>query len=90
MNPDVYIDLEILAKTDNGYLVQVSKNALNDLVTFNDSLTVRHWDGEKPVVLEPYGDDAVRTQEDASEANNLDKLPQVSFSGLLDYLNIVS
>ena len=84
---EVYIDLKVLGDTENGYLVDISKADLNKLVTFDDTLVVRHWNGEKPVELEPYGDDAVRTQEDASEANNLTVLPNIDLSDLLVWLN---
>ena len=75
---DEYIDLQILATVDDEYLVLVSKDALNDLVTFDEQLTIRHWDGEKPVVLEPYGETAVSTKDDDSDVNNLSKLPEVT------------
>ena len=75
---DEYIDLQILATVDNDYLILVSKDTLNDLVTFDEQLTVRHWDGEKPVVLEPYGGTAVSTEDDDSDVNNLSRLPEVT------------
>jgi hypothetical protein len=90
MENEQYVDLEILAMEGGECLVRISKNVLNTLTTFDANLVVRHWDGDKPVVLEPYGDSAVRTREDASEANNLDKLPQISFEALDSYLDIVS
>lgn len=78
MSEKAYVDLEVLAEVDNDdYLVVVSKSDLNTLVNFNESLVLRHWDGEKPVRLLDYGDDAVRTQADASEGNNLANLPRV-------------
>lgn len=86
MGVEHYIDLEILAGMDDEYLVRISKDALNDLVTFDEALTVRHWDGDKPVVLEPYGEDAVRTREDASSNNNLAELPNVDADELLMWL----
>ena len=84
---DTYVDLDILGDTDDGYLVHITKSSLNDLVSFNEELTIRNWDGTKPVVLEPYGNDAVRTREDASEANNLSALPSVEVSDLLVWIN---
>ena len=79
---DEYIDLQILARVDDEYLVLVSRDALNDLVTFDEQLTIRHWDGEKPVVLEPYGETAVSTEDDDSDVNNLSKLPEITFEQL--------
>ncbi len=75
---DTYADLEILAEVaDDDYLIRISKADLNTLVNFNTELTIRHWDGEKPVSLEGYGEDAVRTVEDATVHNNLSELPRV-------------
>ena len=71
---------------DDEYLVRVSKDNLNSLVAFDEALTVRHWDGNKPVVLEPYGDTAVRTREDASSENNLAELVNVDADELLMWL----
>lgn len=78
MGEEVYTDLEILATVENDYLIRVSKSDLNTLVTFCDELVIRHWDGIKPVVLEAYGDSAVRTKEDASADNNLTGLPALA------------
>ena len=78
MGEEVYADLEILAAVGDDYLIRINKSDLNTLVTFADELVLRHWDGSQPVVLEPYGDSAVKTREDASEANNLANLPNVS------------
>ena len=82
MSEEVYADLEILATVGEDYLVRLPKADLNTLVSFCDELVVRHWDGTQPVVLEPYGDSAVRTKEDASEENNLAELPTLSDSDL--------
>ncbi len=78
MSEEVYADLEILASVGDDYLVRLSKSELNALVTFCDELVFRHWDGSQPVVLEPYGDSAVRSKEDASVENNLANLPALS------------
>ena len=79
MAEETYVDLTILARADeNRYLVFIDKKDLNTLVKFNEGLVVRHWDGDKPVVLEPYGDVAVRTREDASAENNLESLPSLT------------
>jgi len=86
MGVEHYIDLEILAGTDDEYLVRIGKDALNDLVTFDEALTIRHWDGDKPVVLEPYGETSVRTREDASSTNNLTELPDVDLDELFLWL----
>ncbi len=86
MGTETYIDLEILANLNDEYLVRVGKDALNSLVCFDEALTVRHWDGEKPVVLEPYGETAVRTREDASSTNNLTELPNVNVEDLLMWI----
>jgi hypothetical protein len=83
---EVYVDLEILADLGDEYLVRVGKDVLNTLVEFDPALVVRHWDGERPVVLEPYGNDAVRTREDASSTNNLENLPNVDADELLTWL----
>ena len=76
---ETYIDLEVLAEVvgEDSYLVVVSKEDLRQLVDFSSQLVLRSWDGKKPVVLEPYGDSAVRTSEDASETNNLVGLPNI-------------
>ncbi len=86
MGNETYIDLEILARMEDEYLVRVSKNDLNTLVAFDESLTVRHWNGNKPVALEPYGEDAIRTREDSSSTNNLVDLPNVDVDELLMWL----
>ncbi len=86
MGVETYIDLEVLANLGDEYLVRVGKDALNSLVTYDEALTVRHWDGNKPVVLEPYGKTAVRTREDASSTNNLTTLPDVDVDELLLWL----
>jgi hypothetical protein len=86
MVKEIFVDLEILAGADDDYLVRISKDCLNTLVSFDEALTVRHWDGEKPVVLEPYGNDAVRTREDASSKNNLTELPDVDVDELYLWL----
>ena len=77
MVEEIYVDLEILAREgEDGYVVRISKSDLHTLVTFDPQLIVRHWNGDKPVRLEPYGKNAIRTQEDASEDNNLTRLPR--------------
>ena len=86
MGKEVYVDLEVLADLGDEYLVRVGKDALNTLVSHDEALTLRHWDGEKPVVLEPYGNDAVRTREDASSTNNLAELPNVDVDELFLWL----
>ena len=86
MGEEEYIDLEVLAEMDDEYLVRVGKDVLNALVTFDESLLVRHWDGEKPVVLEAYGETAVRTKDDAVSTNNLANLPNVDVDELLLWL----
>ena len=83
MGEEVYIDLGIRATVeDEDYLVVISKADLNTLVTFSEDLVVRHWDGTNAVVLESYGDSAVRTKEDASSTNNLAGLPRISDTDL--------
>ncbi len=79
-----YVDLEILAEVaDDDYLIRISKADLNTLVTFHcsarisDELVLRHWDGEHPVELEEYGENAVRTREDSTSSNNLSQLPRI-------------
>ncbi|MBD3260984.1 MAG: hypothetical protein GF334_04780 [Candidatus Altiarchaeales archaeon] len=79
MGEETYVDVELLAELgEDDYLVRVSKEDLNSLVSFSRKLVVRHWDGDKPVLLSAYGDDAVRTKADASEGNNLTNLPRVN------------
>ncbi len=85
----VCIDLEVLTKVGNEYLVLISKVELHSLVTDVEKLTVRHCGGKKPTVLEPYGDSAVRTQEDASDSNNLENLPKISLEGLKNFIAVV-
>lgn len=86
MGEEIYVDLEILAGLDDDYLVRISKTALNSLVNYDEALTLRHWDGDKPVVLEPYGENAVRTREDAEHSNNLVELPNVDVEELYLWL----
>lgn len=75
---ETFVDLKILGSYDeDAYVIAISKEDLSQLVRFNEELVIRHWDGNKPVVLENYGDTAVRTREDGSEANNLASLPRV-------------
>lgn len=76
---ETYIDLEILGENDaEDYVVVISKKEFAHLVKFDKTLVVRHWDGEKPVVLEDYGKYAIRTKEDGSTDNNLSNLPKVT------------
>ena len=77
---EVYVDLEILATMGEEYLVRIGKDVLNTLVSFDKGLVVRHWDGEKPVILEPYGETAVRTKKDTSTVNNLEGIPEAVFT----------
>lgn len=86
MGVEHYVDLEVLANLGDEYLIRVGKDTLNSLVTYDEALTVRHWDGEKPVVLEPYGKTAVRTREDASRTNNLATLLEIDVDELLLWL----
>ena len=82
-----YTDLEILAEVaDDDYLIRISKADLHSLVTFSEDLTIRHWDGGKPVVLEHYGEAAVKTKGDSSESNNLAGLPRVGEARLAGLL----
>jgi hypothetical protein len=84
MDDAAYVDLQILAEVDNDdYLIVMSKKDLNSLISFNEELVVRHWNGEKPVLLETYGEDAVRTEEDEIEGNNLSTLPRVKSSDMI-------
>ena len=85
---ETYIDLEILASVDAEYLVSISKDTLNALVSFDQGLTIRHWAGDKPVVLEPYGETAVRTQEDTSASNNLTELPNIDAAELVAFIGL--
>jgi hypothetical protein len=84
MGEEIYIDLEVLASMDDEYLVRIGKDSLNTLVLFDDHLVVRHWDGGKPVLLEPYGENAVRTRQDESSTNNLEELPEVDGNDILN------
>lgn len=83
-----YIDLQAIADlsdTDD-YLVLVSKQDLRILVALSENLVIRHFNGENPVELEPYGDSAVRTKEDASVVNNLEELPSTNIEDLQSFL----
>lgn len=86
MGEALYVDLEVLATVDeDDYLVRISKKDLNELVSFNEDLVLRHWDGEKPVSLVAYGSDSVRTKGDATKFNNLSNLPQLAdTAGIID------
>jgi hypothetical protein len=86
MGKEVFIDLEVLADLGDEYLVRIGKNELNSLVTCDTDLVVRHWDGNSPVVLEPYGETAVRTRDDAKSTNNLASLPDIDVDELLLWL----
>ena len=86
MGEEIYVDLEVLADMNDEYLVRISKDALNTLVMFDASLVIRHWDGDKPVVLEPYGENAVRTKGDAKSTNNLASLRNVDVNELFLWL----
>lgn len=78
VSTEVYVDFEVMAEVDNEhYLVKISKEDLNTLVNFDSSLVIRHWDGEKPVLLLTYGNNSIRTQGDTSEENNLSNLPRI-------------
>lgn len=79
MGEALYIDLEVLASIEEEeYLIKVSKKDLNSLVSFNEDLVLRHWDGTKPVSLVAYGSDSVRTEGDAKDSNNLSELPNLA------------
>ena len=86
MGEKTFVDLDILADMGTNYLVSISKAELRSLVSFNDSLSIRHWDGEKPLVLESYGETAVRTTDDESKENNLTNLPNVNIADLYLWL----
>jgi len=79
MDETVYVDLEVLAEVepDEDYVLTISKKDLNALVAFDENLVVRHWDGFKPVRLRAYGNNAVRTEADATEGNNLSNLSRI-------------
>lgn len=82
MGEEKFVDLEILSKTDDGYVVLIDNNSLDTLVKFDECLTVRHWDGEKPVILESL-DIAAKCR------NNIDNLGisgVVNVDGLLEWL----
>ncbi len=82
---EVYVDLEVFAEVDDdSYLATISKRDLNSLVSFDERLVIRHWDGDKPVRLGAYGENAVRTESDANEDNNLDNLSRLTLPELLD------
>jgi hypothetical protein len=89
MNEPNYIDIDIVAAIEeddyDDYLVLIPKKELNRLISLSN-VVVRHWDGMKPVLLRPYGEDAVRTAEDASADNNLDSLPRVTEKDLHNFL----
>jgi len=75
---ETYIDLKILGNyEEDAFIISIDKEELARLVGFSAQLVIRHWDGEKPLVLETYGEDAVRTREDGSVANNLVNLPSI-------------
>jgi len=79
MGDVLYVDLEVLATVDeDDFLIRVSKKDLNGLVTFDEDLVLRHWDGKKPVTLVAYGSNSVRTESDATEDNNLSELPELA------------
>jgi hypothetical protein len=86
MGEKTFIDLDILADMGTSYLVSISKAELRSLVSFNDSLSIRHWDGEKPLVLESYGETAIRTVDDESSENNLTNLPDAYIDDLYLWL----
>ena len=86
MGEKTFVDLDILANMGTNYLVSISKAELRSLVSFNDSLSIRHWDGEKPLVLESYGETAVRTVDDESDENNLTNLPDVDLDAVHSWL----
>lgn len=75
----LYVDLEVLATIEeDDFLIRVSKKDLNGLVSFDEDLVLRHWDGERPVTLVAYGSDSVRTESDATKDNNLSELPDLA------------
>jgi hypothetical protein len=79
MGGTLYVDLEVLATVEeDDLLLRVSKKDLNSLVSFDEDLVLRHWDGDKPVSLVAYGSDSVRTEGDANEFNNLSELPKLA------------
>ena len=79
MGDVLYVDLEVLATVDeDDFLIRVSKKDLNGLVSFDEDLVLRHWDGERPVSLVAYGSDSVRTEGDATSDNNLSELPELA------------
>ena len=79
MGDVLYVDLEVLATVDeNDFLVRVSKKDLNGLVSFDEDLVLRHWDGAQPVTLVAYGSDSVRTEGDTTKDNNLSELPELA------------
>lgn len=79
MGDVLYVDLEVLATIEeDDFLIRVSKKDLNGLVSFDEDLVLRHWDGERPVTLVAYGSDSVRTESDATKDNNLSELPELA------------
>lgn len=79
MGEVLYVDLEVLASVEEtDLLIRISKKDLNGLVSFDENLVLRHWDGNKPVSLVAYGSDSVRTESDANESNNLSELPNLA------------
>ncbi len=85
MGDVLYVDLEVLATIEeDDFLIRVSKKDLNGLVSFDEDLVLRHWDGERPVTLVAYGSDSVRTESDATKDNNLSELPDLAgMTGIL-------
>ena len=84
---DTYVDLEILAEVaDDDYLIRISKEDLNTLVSFGTDLNMRHWNGKQPVLLEEYGKTSVRTKGDSTESNNLSQLPKAEEHRLTVFL----
>ena len=76
---ETYIDLQILGTdASDDYVLSIPKEEFARLVKLDEQLVFRHWDGNKPVVLENYGEFAIKTHEDGSESNNLANLPKVN------------
>ncbi len=82
-----YLDVEVLAEDadDDSYIIRIAKEDLNTLVA--SDFEIRHWNGSKPVLLETYGTNAVRTASDDDSDNNLSSLPNVSLERLIGFLN---
>ena len=79
MGDVLYVDLEVLATVDeDDFLIRVSKKDLNGLVSFDEDLVLRHWNGTRPVILVAYGSNSVRTESDATKDNNLSELPDLA------------